>query len=245
MAALANAPTGGGSPSAVATAVWQDLLASSDFSTAGSVGLYLKGLNAPYAASAVSATGFTLGTTDPFFGLSKNLAGYQFLGLGATTNGTQDALITSSSGNVVTVNNGSWPGGTPTGTLLYGLQAPVLGSVGSVAGNVGGNLAGSVAGSVASVANLTGMAFDSGTVLGSPAPTATTFSSSSGTLTATVSGAYVGSLVIFQVTASLGKVHRIVTGHTVTGGVHAFTVTTTTQTTPTIGPVANDTFILG
>lgn len=40
-AALANAPTGGSSPSAIATAVWQDLLAGGDFGTAGSIGSLL------------------------------------------------------------------------------------------------------------------------------------------------------------------------------------------------------------
>ena len=42
--ALANAPTGGTPPTAaaIATAVWQDTTASSDFSTAGSIGLLLK-----------------------------------------------------------------------------------------------------------------------------------------------------------------------------------------------------------
>ncbi len=49
-ASLVNAPTGGSAPSAsaIATAVWTDLLASSDFNTASSIGALLKAdINAP------------------------------------------------------------------------------------------------------------------------------------------------------------------------------------------------------
>lgn len=167
-AALANAPTGSGgaTPSAVATAVWQDPLASSDFNTTGSAGAAFKG---------------SLGST---------------------------------------------------GAALAPSQTT--------------NITGNLSGSVGNVTNLAGMTLDMGTVMSSPAPTATTYSSNSPTLTATVSGAYIGSTHLFQSTTSLGRVHRVVTGHTVVAGSpnrHDFTVTTTTQTTPTVGPVATDTFV--
>jgi hypothetical protein len=99
-----------------------------------------------------------------------------------------------------------------------------------------------------SLASTSDVAFDSGTVLASPAPTATTFSSNSTTLTATVSGAYEGQSILFQNTLNLGRVNRIVVEHTVTAGsplTQNFTLTTRPGVTPVVGPSPGDTFVFG
>src|SRR6185312_13684975 len=62
--AMANAPSGtGASASTIAAAVWQDVVASADFTTGGSIGALLKTYAAPPAASAVAAAVLT-DTTD-------------------------------------------------------------------------------------------------------------------------------------------------------------------------------------
>jgi hypothetical protein len=176
-------------------------------------------LTDPPTASAVSSTGFTLGTGARFFGHSANLAGWRVVPIG-TTNPGVSAVILSSSGNVQALVGGAWPGGEPEASFPYVLIEPSA---------------------------YTGILLDAGTVAASPAPNATTFSSSSTTLTVTVAGAYIGSIILFQTTSTLGRVARVVTGHTITAGsppTHNFTVTTRTGTTPSVGPVSTDTFDL-
>jgi hypothetical protein len=95
--------------------------------------------------------------------------------------------------------------------------------------------------------SLQGVLFDYGVVASSPAPTATTFSSQSLTLTATVAGAYIGSFVQGQNDANIGCATRVVTGHTITAGsppTHNFALTTATGITPVVGPAVGGAFIM-
>jgi hypothetical protein len=60
VAALANGPSGSGSsPASIATAVWQDLLASADFATVGSIGALLKSDIDATISSRLATTGYT------------------------------------------------------------------------------------------------------------------------------------------------------------------------------------------
>lgn len=88
-ASLANAPTGGSAPTTaqIATAVWTDLLASSDFSTASSVGALVK----------ANVGGDTSGTTTLLARVTALRSGYlDNLSAGA---------VALASGVVVTTNN--------------------------------------------------------------------------------------------------------------------------------------------
>lgn len=77
-ASLANAPTGGSAPTAaaIATAVWQDLTAGSDFTTVGSIGkLLATDIDASISSRSTYAGADTAGTTTLLSRLTSTRAG--------------------------------------------------------------------------------------------------------------------------------------------------------------------------
>jgi hypothetical protein len=98
-AALANGPGGGASAGAIATAVWQDLLASSDFSTASSVGALLK-TAIPSAAAGASGGLFIAGSNA---GTTVNLTGNLSGSVGSVTGavGSVTGAVTISTGQTL------------------------------------------------------------------------------------------------------------------------------------------------
>lgn len=128
-ASLANAPTGGTAPTAtqIVTAMFTDLLSSSDFSTASSIGALLK---ANTVASVSGAVGSVTGSVG-------SIAGVTFP--------TRFSALSIDVSGDVTFNN----------TSLSGSVGSVSGAVGSVTGNVGGNVVGSTASVTGAVGSVT------------------------------------------------------------------------------------------
>ncbi len=148
-AALANAPSGtGASAATIATAVWQDLLSSSDFSTASSVGALVK---ANTVASVTGAVGSISGVTFP-----ANFSSFEIDASGRVDLGK--ILGTASAGAAGYVGHDWSAVHAPTSTVALTnttistgqAVASVSGAVGSVTGSVGGSVTGSV-GSISGV----------------------------------------------------------------------------------------------
>lgn len=129
---------GATAPSAatVATAVWTDLLAGTDFSTVASVGKLIK----DYLDAAISSRMAT-------FTLPTN-----FSALAITVGGIVQADLQTIKTQTVTCSGGvTVPAATLASTSNITTVGAVSGTVGSVTGNVGGNVVGSV-GSVTGLA---------------------------------------------------------------------------------------------
>lgn len=114
-ASLANGPSGGGggpTAAAIATAVWQDLTASSDFTTAGSIGkllvtavpnavagaaggLFIAGTN----AATTITTGLTANITGNVTGNLSGSVGSVTAGVTVSTNGDKTGYTLGSTGN--------------------------------------------------------------------------------------------------------------------------------------------------
>ncbi len=123
------ATPGGGAPTAAqnATAVWTDLLAGSDFSTALSIGKLLKD------------------DIDALISSRSTYAGGAVASVTGNVGGNVGGNVTGSVGSVLGAV------GSVTGVV-----GSVTGAVGSVAGNVGGNVVGSVGSVVGAVGSVTG-----------------------------------------------------------------------------------------
>lgn len=97
--ALANAPSGtGASASTIATAVWQDLLASADFSTLNSIGAWLKAPPAGFFTNSGGGGGDTPGTTTLLTripGVVQPQTGDSYARLGAPSGASIDADVLS------------------------------------------------------------------------------------------------------------------------------------------------------
>jgi hypothetical protein len=95
---------------------------------------------------------------------------------------------------------------------------------------------------VGSVANLVGVALDGGSVSASPAPTTITFSSASSNLHAPAGGYTVAPMSVLWQTGPNQGMRFPITGHSVSGGVHAFTVAA--MPVAPVGTPTPDTFVI-
>ncbi len=89
---------------------------------AGTAGQLLGSYFQPLTASAVSSSGFTLGTMDPFFNLDIDFAGWVVIPTGS--GGGQPSVVASSAGNVLTLTE-PWPGGEPSNGFSYQMSPPI------------------------------------------------------------------------------------------------------------------------
>ena len=187
---------------------------------------------------------------------------------GAAGSGGQAVVLTTSDGTLTAPSTVTVPSGqtSSTFTLTAGATAPaanpvtVTGATGSTTRTVqvsaatalssgGGSypttnaiatavVAAMASQPVGSVASLTGLALDTGTVLSSPAPSTTIFAAS-GLPTSSAPGDYTGQSLIFQTGGRIGA-RRTIGLHAVVSGVHTFTLSTPLGA----APAAGDTFLL-
>lgn len=145
-ASLVNAPSGTGStPAAIATAVWQDLTSSSDFTTAGSIGKLL----------VTAVPNATAGATGGLFIAGTNAATTITSSLTTTFTGNLTGSVASVTGAVGSVTGAVASVTGNVGGNVVGSVGSVTGAVGSVTGNVGGNVVGSVASVTGAVGSVT------------------------------------------------------------------------------------------
>lgn len=161
-----DAVAGATAPTAaqIATAIFQDLTATSDFTTVGSFGkLVVDNLNATITsrmATYTQPTGF-LAATFPT-GTIANTTNITAGTIATVTNltnapgaGDFTATMKTSIGTAVAASAVASVTGNVGGNVV-GSVASVTGAVGSVAGNVGGNVTGSVGSVVGAVGSVTG-----------------------------------------------------------------------------------------
>jgi|GEM_PF-4506330 len=205
------------SVAAIVSAIFQDLLSSSDFNTAGSFGAFVK--------ACLATDGVHLSATQ---------GAYAPL-LASSYTAPDNTDIVSALADIAAVQTSVGAGlGTAVANVFNRIGAPATTSI-SADIQTRSTYAGGV---VAGVANLSGMTLDGGTVSNSPAPTTTTFAAT-GLPTGLVTGDLNGQTLIFQ-TGSKAGVRRSIATHVVGGTTHTITLATAMGGPPS----AADTFLV-